>query len=96
MPGFMAVTGPKEDIWLVQTVSFLLLGIAITLLSFLGNRELSVAALLLGSLTAAGLAFIDFYYASRQIISGIYMVDGVAELLFVAAWVYVGFRHKRI
>ena len=66
---FMAVTGPKNDIWLVKTVSTILLAIAVTLLSYIYFQSHPLPAILLGFFTSAGLAAIDFYYSSREVIS---------------------------
>jgi predicted tellurium resistance membrane protein TerC len=93
---FMAVTGPKHDIWLVKTVSVVLLAIAATLLSHLWVRTDPLPALLLGLLTSVGLAAIDFYYSGRGVISPVYALDGVAETLFALVWIYLLFRLKRL
>jgi len=36
-----------------------------------------------------GLAGIDFYYSLNNVISPVYLVDGVAEILFIIAWIVV-------
>lgn len=92
---FMAVTGPKSDVWLVKTVSVILLAIAITLLSYAFVHGDPLPAILLGLLTSAGLAAIDFYYSGRKVISPVYALDGAAEVLFALIWVYLLLqRHK--
>lgn len=92
---FMAVTGPKNDIWLVKTVSTILLAIAVTLLSYIYVKTDPLPAILLGFYTSAGLAAIDFYYSGRAVISPIYALDGIAEVIFAVAWIYLLLnRHK--
>lgn len=92
---FMAVTGPKSDIWLVKTVSTVLLAIAIALLSYVFIKTDPLPAILLGFFTSAGLAAIDFYYTGRAVISPVYALDGIAEVIFALAWVYLLLhRHK--
>ena len=86
---FMAVTGPKTDIWLVKTVSVLLVAIAVVLLSFLWVQSDPLPAILLGLLTSAGLAAIDFYYTGREVISWVYVLDGIGESLFALVWIYL-------
>lgn len=92
---FMAVTGPKNDIWLVKTVSTVLLAVAVALLSYIYIKTDPLPAILLGFLTSAGLAAIDFYYSGRKVISPVYALDGIAEVLFALVWVYLLLnRHK--
>lgn len=92
---FMAVTGPKNDIWLVKTVSVVLLAIAATLITYLFIQGDPLPAMVLGLLTSAGLAAIDFYYSGRKVISPVYALDGIAEVVFALVWVYLLLqRHK--
>jgi hypothetical protein len=92
---FMAVTGPKSDVWLVKTVSVILLAIAVALISFLFVKTDPLPAILLGLLTSAGLAAIDFYYSGREVISPVYALDGIAEAVFALVWIYLLLqRHK--
>jgi hypothetical protein len=79
---FMMVTGPKYDIWLVKTVSVLLVAISISLLSFLAIRSHPLPAILLGGLTAFGMDEIDIYYTAIDHIKWIYMLDVAAEVLY--------------
>ena len=91
---FMAVTGPKTDIWLVKTVSVILVAIGVALLSFLWVQSDPLPAILLGLLTSAGLAAIDFYYSGREVISWVYALDGIAEALFTLVWLYLLSQRK--
>lgn len=93
---FMAVTGPKNDLWLVKTVSVVLLAIAVTLLSFVFVSSDPLPAILLGFLTSAGLAAIDFYYSGREVISTVYALDGIAEVVFALAWVYLLAQRRKL
>jgi hypothetical protein len=95
---FMMVTGPKTDIWLVKTVSILLLPIAVVFFySLYFNTDQRLVAIV-GWLTALGLACIDFYYTANQTIRWVYAADGVLEILFCITWVYllssVGFTRR--
>jgi hypothetical protein len=91
---FMAVTGPKTDIWLVKTVSVILVAIGVALLSFLWVQSEPLPVILLGLLTSAGLAAIDFYYSGREVISWVYALDGIAEALFTLVWLYLLSQRK--
>ncbi len=86
---FIRVTGPKTDIWLVKTVGVLVAVIGAVLM-LAGARESVTAEIVVLALgCAAGLLAIDVYYASKQIISRIYLLDAAAEAILVAAWLVV-------
>lgn len=86
MRTFLAVTGPKTDLWLVKTVGALLVVIGLTLgLDGLGKR-VSPGTLLLGTGSALGLGAIDVVYVHRRQISRVYLLDALAELALLAAW----------
>lgn len=91
---FMDVTGGKTDVWLVKTVGALLVPVAACLYSHLFLETDRRPALILGSLTAVAFASIDFYYALTDVISDIYMADGILEIIFLAAWVGVASARK--
>jgi hypothetical protein len=86
---FMAVTGPKTDIWLVKTVGAILLAVAITMITHLFTSGSRLPVIVLCLTTATALTFVDFYYALRDVISEIYIVDGVLELIFIGGWLYM-------
>jgi hypothetical protein len=87
---FMEITGPKTDLWLVKTVSIVLVAVGLTLLAHLKHSEHPVLpAIVLGCLTSAGLAFIDFFYSSRNTISFVYATDGIIEVFFFIGWMIV-------
>jgi hypothetical protein len=92
---FMAVTGYKHDVWLVKTVGALLIPVAVTLYIHLFINTDHRPAVVLGSLTALAFIIVDFYYALNDVISDIYLADGIAELIFLIVWIYVftGRRH---
>jgi hypothetical protein len=91
---FMLVTGPKHDIWLVKTVGALLIPVAICLLMYLFIRSDVRPVIALGSLTCISFMGIDFYYATQDVISDVYQVDGIIQLVFLLGWLYVAVRHK--
>lgn len=91
---FMEVTGYKTDVWLVKTVGALLIPVAVTMLSFLYFQSDRRQAALLGMTTAVAFASIDFYYALTDVISDVYLGDGVVQLIFLASWLYFLNRNK--
>jgi hypothetical protein len=91
---FMLVTGPKTDVWLVETVSILIIIIALTFLTAVKSREQTMPIILLAITGCIGLAGIDFYYSLNNIISPIYLLDGVVEIFFLIAWAVVLFKSR--
>lgn len=86
---FMAVTGPKTDVWLVKTVSVLLLAISFSFLSSLLIKTNEWPTIILATGCCITLAFIDFYYSANGTISTVYALDGIAELVLLAGWLFV-------
>lgn len=68
---FMAVTGPKTDLWLVKMVGLLSLAIGLSLL--FGEKRHDTRILSIASILA--FMAIDIYYSLSQIISNIYLLD---------------------
>lgn len=83
---FMAVTGPKTDLWLVKTVGALVTVIGGVLLTAGRRRRVTRDVLLLGIGSAFSFATIDLVYVLAGQISKIYLLDAVAEVGLVAAW----------
>jgi len=83
---FYAVTGPKRDGWLVQTVGSMIACVGSTLL--LGARRPSVEPEVkwLGASSAAALLAVDVVFVGRRRIPRIYLADAVAELGLLAGW----------
>jgi len=93
---FMAITGTKSDIWLVKTVSVLLVAISVTMLSQFIRPYDPFPTIVLGALTSAGLSAIEFYYSFRDVISPVYTLDGVLQILFLASWLLLVSKYKRL
>jgi hypothetical protein len=91
---FMKVTGYKTDVWLVKTVSVLLLAFSIGLLASAFSKRLEFSIAFLALFASAGLTYVDFYYPANDIISNIYMADGVVEVVFVVAWLILLLNKK--
>lgn len=91
----MAVTGPKTDIWLVKTVGALLIPIALCLLSYTVIQTNRLPGILLGATTSIAFIIVDFHYALNNVISEIYMLDGLVEAGFLLLWAYLWFGRRR-
>jgi hypothetical protein len=84
---FEAVTGPKREWWLVETVGAAVtpIGAAIGIAAL--RREAQTEAAVLGIGTAAGLGIIDVVYHRRGRLRWTYLVDAAAEAALVGAWI---------
>ena len=86
MASFVAVTGPKESIWLVKTVGLLLMVTGIVLLVAGIRGKVSLEGFLLATGDAAALAAIEIFYVFGNQISAIYLLDAAVEIGLIAAW----------
>lgn len=84
---FEKVTGPKTDFWLVKTVGVLVavVGGILTMAGLRRKPSPETALLAVGS--AASLAAVDMVYVSKNRISAVYLVDAIAELVLILAWI---------
>jgi hypothetical protein len=93
LPSFLAVTGPKTDLWLVQTVGALLLVMGAVMI-LAGLRKPTLEVLLLAVAGAAALAAIDILFVCQRVISPIYLLDAAAQATILAAWLAVALFHR--
>ena len=94
MATFEAVSGPKVEDWLVRTVAVLVTVIALVLLTAATTNQIGAPVRLLAMGSAAGLGFIDFFYAMRGVIWPVYILDGVGELVLIGLWLIAIFRDR--
>lgn len=86
MPSFLAVTGPKADLWLVQAVGVLVAVIGAVLMLGARRRTIGPELALLAVGSAAGLAGIDLVYALSDRIWDVYLLDAMAEVGLIILW----------
>lgn len=93
LENFIQVTGPKTDIWLVRAISFLLLPYAVFCF-WTALVQRPVPQVLSGSMMLMGvsLAGVEFYYATHRVISTLYELDAVLQILFAVWWAFHFFR----
>jgi len=89
---FQAVTGPKTDLWLVQTVGVLVSVIGAVLLSAASAKRITPEVVLLAVGAAVGLAVIDVVFVVRGVISTVYLADAAVEIALAAGWAYAALR----
>jgi hypothetical protein len=92
LKSFLWVTGPKTDIWLLYTVSVLILAIGLVLLAAGWAKRVTLEIKGLGIGSALGLTFIDVYYSLRDVIWDVYLLDAASELILIGLWLWVGKR----
>jgi hypothetical protein len=82
---FEAVTGPKRDWWLVQTVGAVVapIGAGLIAAGVSGRATPELQGIAAGS--AAGLAGIDVFHAARGTISRVYLLDAALQAALLAA-----------
>jgi hypothetical protein len=86
METFLAVTGPKTDLWLVRTVSLLITAIGLTLLAAWKAREVTGSIMFLAVGSALGLTWVDVYYSMEGVIWPVYLLDAVGEGVLILGW----------
>ena len=92
MSSFLAVTGPKTDLWLVKTVGALICCLSLPLLLATLNHRLTPEFVLLAMLSAATLAAVDVIYVLRKVIPKIYLLDAAVELVLLVLWAFAWFQ----
>jgi hypothetical protein len=83
---FYAVTGPKTDGWLVQTVGLLLAVVGAVLAVAAWRRRLTPEWRWLAIGIALSLAAVDVVFVARTVIPPIYLADAAGEVVIAAAW----------
>lgn len=83
---FEAVTGPKDDWWLVETIALLLLPVAGALGAAGARDRVTPEIELLGAGAAGLLAASDVLVAARRRGRWTYLLDAAASGAIVAAW----------
>lgn len=86
MRSFVAVTGPKTDLWLVRTVGALVAGVGIGVLRAGVRGRVPRDLRLVAVLSAAGLVAVEMPTVARGRISPIYLMDAFAEGVLLAGW----------
>jgi hypothetical protein len=82
---FAALTGPKREWWLVETVGGVVTVIGAAVVAAAARREPPPEVLVAAAGTAAVLATIDVVYVAKGRIAPTYLVDAGTELGLIAA-----------
>src|SRR3954449_6312557 len=90
--GFEAVTGPKREWWLVQTVGGVVTALGGALAGAAVRDRVTPEIALAGAGSAAVLLGIDVVYVARRRISPVYLADAVAQAGVLAGWAWAAAR----
>jgi hypothetical protein len=82
---FEAVTGPKREWWLVQTVGALVTVVGAATASAAAQRRITPETVALAAGSAASLAAIDIVHVARRRIAPTYLLDAAVEVGLVIA-----------
>ena len=94
MPSFLFVTGPKTDLWLVETVGILITSISIGILLSAYTKDIGKPIILIAISSAGGMATVDITYVIKRIISPVYLLDAIPEVLFILCWFFILLKGK--
>jgi hypothetical protein len=83
---FAAVTGPKQEWWLVHTVGLLVTSLGAGLAIAAGRDRVTAELGVIAAGSAASLAAIDVIYVTRGRIRTTYLADALVEALLLAGW----------
>jgi hypothetical protein len=95
MRSFLAVTGPKYDLWLVNTVGALIAVVGTALVTASCEDRLTPDIRRLAAGSALALGAIDVIYSWRRRIPPVYLIDGVTEAALLAFWICAASRPRR-
>jgi hypothetical protein len=92
---FMAVTGPKTDIWLVKVIGALVLCLG-TVFFYAGYRQkISSETILLGISTCFAFSAVEIFYVMNGDISAVYLLDALFEGGFLACWIFYALHFSK-
>lgn len=92
MDSFIAVTGPKVDLWLVRTVGMLIFIIGTGIFAAGIRKQVNISNIIIAAGAAFGLMVVDVTYVWLNVISPIYLLDAVVELILVILWITLVFK----
>jgi hypothetical protein len=84
---FMAVTGPKEEIWLVRTIGMLIFFVGASLIAAGIKKQVNAPIIIIAVGSAFGFLVVDVTYVWLNVISPVYLLDAVLELIILCLWI---------
>lgn len=86
MRSFVALTGPKRDLWLVRSTGSMIAALGAGLLAESRGGRVAPSWALAGAIGCAGLAAVDLSPGPPRRISRMYLADAVIETGLLALW----------
>lgn len=83
LESFLAVTGPKVDLWLVKAFGAIILPMGGALLAAAIRRRVTFEMLFLAAGSSLVLLLVDCIYVFKGVISPIYLADAAAQVLIL-------------
>lgn len=93
---FEAVTGPKQEWWLVETVGVLVTAVGAGVVAAAARDRVTPEITTIATGCAAGLAAIDIVYVMRGRISPAYLADAAAQIALLAAHADAACRRRDV
>lgn len=86
MRSFLKVTGPKTDLWLVETVGLLVGCMGAQMLMASRGSRVPAEVRMLATAAALSLAAVETVHVAKRNISPVYLLDAVAEIGLALLW----------
>lgn len=83
---FLAVTGDKQEIWLVRAFGAVIVAVGVALAFTAARPELLPSGRVLGALAAVALVASDVVSWAFGAIGPVYLLDAAVNVAFLAAW----------
>lgn len=87
MRSFLAVTGPKRDLWLANMVGVLAAAVGAALLVSAAGAQPGPTVVVLAMGAGAAFGGIEVVYAARRAIRSVYLADAAVQVVLIGAWV---------
>ncbi|WP_372636722.1 hypothetical protein [Fodinibius sp.] len=94
MRSFLFVTGPKTDLWLVETVGILVLVIGLGLVAAGLRKQVSFPLSIIAIGSSVGLMIIDVVYVWSGVIPPVYLSDALLEVVLITAWIIYIYQNR--
>lgn len=85
---FVNVTAQKPDQWLVTLAGLLLASIGASMIISAFRRDIAFEVFFIGLAAALSLAATDIFFVIKGVLPLRFLLDAVAELLFVTLWIF--------
>jgi len=92
MSSFIKITGPKSDLWLVQTVGMIILFVGCGFIVAGARKSVNVPLIIIALGLILGFIVIEIVYVFLGVISVIYMADALVQAALLFFWILFSWR----